>query len=112
MSARSIAAAFALTGLMIANPAIVHAQSMLDMVDLQSDAFTKSEMSRADIDAGLAKLKDGEKLNLFAKALNGLDLSGMDPQTHQSASGALKWHQSQGREPGRRGLRPSMAPRL
>jgi len=78
MSARSIAATIALTGLMMAAPVSVNAQSMLDMVDLQSDAFTKSEMSRADIVSGLAKLNDGEKLNLFAKALNGLDLSGMD----------------------------------
>lgn len=54
------------------------AQSMLDMVDLQSDAFTKAEMSRADIEAGLKNLKEGEVLNLWAKSLNKLDLSGLD----------------------------------
>ena len=32
------------------------AQSMLDMVDLKSDSFTKAEMSRADIEAAIAKL--------------------------------------------------------
>lgn len=78
MSARFLAATLALTGLMMTPPTLAQAQGMLDMVDLQSDAFTKSEMSRADIEAGLAKLKEGEKLNLFAKALNGLDLSGLD----------------------------------
>lgn len=76
MSTRLIIATIALSCLMIAPSA--KAQSMLDMVDLQSDAFTKSEMSRGDLEAGIGKLKEGEKLNLFAKALNGLDLSGLD----------------------------------
>ncbi len=54
------------------------AQSMLDMVDLKSPAFTQAEMTRADIEAGIAKLKPGETLDLSAKSLNGLDLSGFD----------------------------------
>lgn len=62
---------------LIAGPPL-HAQSMLDMVDLQSDAFTKAEMTREEIESGIARLKEGEKLNLWAKALNGLDLSGLD----------------------------------
>jgi uncharacterized protein with von Willebrand factor type A (vWA) domain len=53
-------------------------QDMLDMVDLSSDAFTKSEMSRADIEAGLAGLPPGGKLDLSGKALNGLNLSNLD----------------------------------
>ncbi|AGK58118.1 hypothetical protein HYPDE_32218 [Hyphomicrobium denitrificans 1NES1] len=54
------------------------AQSMTDMVDLSSDAYTKAEMSRADIAIAIGKLQPGKKLNLSGKALNGLDLSGMD----------------------------------
>ena len=54
------------------------AQSMLDMVDLKSDSFTKAEMSRAEIEGALAKLGADEVLDLRAKALNGLDLSNMD----------------------------------
>jgi uncharacterized protein YjbI with pentapeptide repeats len=54
------------------------AQDMLSMVDLSSDEFTKAVMTRADIEKGLAALKDGEKLDLVAKPLNGLDLSKMD----------------------------------
>ncbi len=54
------------------------AQNMLDMADLTSDQFTKAEMTRADIEAALAKLPAGETLDLFGKALNNLDLSGMD----------------------------------
>lgn len=54
------------------------AQDMLDMVDLKSEAFTKTEMSRAEIEAALANLKEGETLDLTGKSLNGLDLSGMD----------------------------------
>ncbi len=54
------------------------AQSMTDMVDFSSDAYTKAEMSRAEIAAAIGKLKPGEKLDLSGKALNGLDLSNMD----------------------------------
>jgi BTB/POZ domain-containing protein KCTD9 len=54
------------------------AQSMTDMVDFTTDAYTKAEMSRADIATAIGKLPPGEKLDLSGKALNGLDLSGMD----------------------------------
>ncbi|MGL4397171.1 MAG: pentapeptide repeat-containing protein, partial [Hyphomicrobium sp.] len=55
-----------------------HAQDATQYLDLKSDEFTKADMSRADIEAGIAALKDGETLDLSAKRLNGLDLSGMD----------------------------------
>jgi uncharacterized protein YjbI with pentapeptide repeats len=66
------------------------AQSMLDMVDLTTDQFTKAEMSRADIEAALAKLPEGETLDLFGKALNKLDLSGMDLR-RVSLQAARRW---------------------
>lgn len=59
-------------------PAPSQAQSMVDSLDLSSDEFTKADMSRADIETGLAALKSGETLDLSGKRLNGLDLSGMD----------------------------------
>ncbi|MEQ1712572.1 MAG: pentapeptide repeat-containing protein, partial [Hyphomicrobium sp.] len=54
------------------------AQDMMSGIDLTSDAFTKAEMSRADLEAQLAKLPAGEVLDLSARSLNGLDLSKMD----------------------------------
>ena len=56
----------------------VLAQAMVDSLDLSSDEFTKADMTRGDIETALAKLKDGETLDLSGKRLNGLDLSGMD----------------------------------
>jgi BTB/POZ domain-containing protein KCTD9 len=53
------------------------AQDMTGL-DTTSDAFTKSEMTRADIEAAIAKLQPGATLDLSGKSLNGLDLSGMD----------------------------------
>jgi uncharacterized protein YjbI with pentapeptide repeats len=57
--------------------AVAVAQDMMGL-DVTSDAFTKSEMTRADIEAGLAALAPGAVLNLSGRSLNGLDLSGMD----------------------------------
>ena len=54
------------------------AQDLIQYLDLTTDEFTKSNMTRAEIESGLAKLKDGETLDLSAKWLNKLDLSGMD----------------------------------
>ena len=54
------------------------AQDLIQYLDLTTDEFTKSNMTRAEIEAGLANLKDGETLDLSAKWLNKLDLSGMD----------------------------------
>lgn len=61
---------------MLAAPAA--AQDLIQYLDLTTDEFTKSNMTRAEIEAGLAKLKGGESLDLSAKWLNKLDLSGMD----------------------------------
>ncbi len=54
------------------------AQDLIQYLDLTTDEFTKSNVTRAEIEAGLANLKDGETLDLSAKWLNKLDLSGMD----------------------------------
>ncbi len=56
----------------------LRAQDMLDQVDLSSAAFTKAEMTRGDIEGGIAKLAPGATLDLSNKSLNGLDLSGLD----------------------------------
>ena len=54
------------------------AQGMMSGVDLSSPAFTKAELSRADIEAMIAKGPTGGKLDLSDKSLNGLDLSKLD----------------------------------
>ena len=54
------------------------AQDLLKYFDLTTDEFTKSDMTRAEIEAALAKLPEGQTLDLSAKRLNNLDLSGMD----------------------------------
>ena len=59
-------------------PGAARAQDMMSGIDLTSDSFTKSELTRADLEAKLAALKPGEVLDLSARSLNGLDLSGMD----------------------------------
>jgi uncharacterized protein YjbI with pentapeptide repeats len=53
------------------------AQDMTGL-DVISDAFTKSEMTRSDIEKAISALRPGETLDLSGKSLNGLDLSGMD----------------------------------
>ena len=52
-----------------------HAQDMMRGVDLSSPDMTMSEMSRADVEALLAK---GRPRDFSAKRLSGLDLSGLD----------------------------------
>ena len=64
--------------LAIALPPTACAQDLLQYFDLTSDEFTKSDMTRAEIEAALAKLPDGETLDLAGKRLNKLDLSHMD----------------------------------
>jgi hypothetical protein len=54
------------------------AQDALQGLDTTSDAFTKAEMSRAEIEDALAKLAPDAVLDLTGKSLNGLDLSKMD----------------------------------
>ncbi|MBY0226828.1 MAG: hypothetical protein K2Q28_13570 [Hyphomicrobium sp.] len=43
------------------------AQGMLSMVDLSSDALSKAEMTRYEVEAGLADLRPGEKLDLTGR---------------------------------------------
>ena len=57
--------------------ATVLAQDMMGL-DVTSDAFTKSEMTRTDIERALADLAPGAVLDLSGRSLNGLDLSGLD----------------------------------
>lgn len=70
--------AVAAAPLVLATTLPATAQSMLDLVDLKSPAFTQAEMTRGDIEAAIAKLAPGATLDLSAKSLNGLDLSGLD----------------------------------
>ena len=65
-----------ITGSPYVSPAA--AQDLIQYLDLTTDELTKSNMTRAEIEAGLANLKDGETLDLSTKWLNKLDLSGMD----------------------------------
>ncbi len=53
-------------------------QNMLAGVDLSSPAFTRAELTRADIEAMIARRSGGAPLNLSDKSLNGLDLSKLD----------------------------------
>ena len=49
--------------------AMVLAQNMMGL-DVTSDAFTKSEMTRADIERALAALVPGAVLDLSGRSLN------------------------------------------
>ena len=66
-----------LASLTLAGVSPSYAQDMMGL-DVTSDAFTKSEMTRPDIEAGIAALAPNAVLDLSGKSLNGLDLSGMD----------------------------------
>lgn len=54
------------------------AQDMLQGVDLAQPAYSKAELTRADIEAALQHRGAGHKVDLSEKSLNGLDLSGLD----------------------------------
>lgn len=56
----------------------LRAQDMLQGVDLAQPAYSKSELTRADVEAALLHRKSGNKVDLSEKSLNGLDLSGLD----------------------------------
>ena len=71
---RYLALAVALT---LLGPVSPGAQDMRGL-DVTSDAFTKSEMTRESIVESLAKLAPGAVLDLSGRSLNGLDLSGLD----------------------------------
>jgi uncharacterized protein YjbI with pentapeptide repeats len=53
------------------------AQDLIQHLDLNSDEFTQSDMTRAEIEAAIAAAGAGV-VDLFGKRLNGLDLSGLD----------------------------------
>lgn len=55
-----------------------HAQDLTQFLDLKSDEFTKSDITRASIEAGIAALAAGATLDLSGKRINGVDLSGLD----------------------------------
>ncbi len=54
------------------------AQDMIQFLDLKSDEFTKSEMTREEVAALIAARKPGEPIDLSARRLNRLDLSELD----------------------------------
>jgi uncharacterized protein YjbI with pentapeptide repeats len=72
----ALSLAVVLAGVWLGRPSA--AQDMLQFLDLKSDEFTKAEMTRADVEARLAKAAPGEMIDLSARRLNGLDLSGLD----------------------------------
>jgi BTB/POZ domain-containing protein KCTD9 len=53
------------------------AEDLFQYLDLKSEQFTKSEMTRADVAAAIAST-DGSVVDLSGKRLNNLDLSGLD----------------------------------
>ncbi len=56
----------------------LRAQDMLQGVDLAQPAYSKAELTRADVEAALEQRSSGRKVDLSEKSLNGLDLSGLD----------------------------------
>lgn len=58
--------------------AALWAQDPYQGLDMNSDAFTKAEMSRADIETLVVSKKGTDPVDLSGKSLNGLDLSGLD----------------------------------
>ena len=61
-----------------ASPAAGVAQGLMSGVDLASPAFTTAEISRAEVEALIARRQPGQALDLSDKSLNGLDLSKLD----------------------------------
>lgn len=63
---------------LVAGPRMADAQDLSQFIDQTTEEFTKTEMTRAEIEAALAALPAGGTLDLSGKRLNKLDLSGMD----------------------------------
>src|ERR1700755_609416 len=61
-----------------AMPPMAAAQDMLRFVDLNSDDFTKADMTRTEIEAALSAIDPTTILDLSGRRLNVLDLSGLD----------------------------------
>jgi len=59
-------------------PASLCAQDMLQGVDLSQPAYSRSELSRADVETALKGRKPGTVVDFSGRSLNGLDLSGLD----------------------------------
>ena len=64
----------------------VAAQDMMDHVDLSSPRMSAAELSRADVEALIARAGPGQPVVLTDRSLNGLDLSGLD-----LAGADLRW---------------------
>jgi uncharacterized protein YjbI with pentapeptide repeats len=75
-SAAALWSAIVLVPTLLAAPA--RAGDMLSGVDLTQPAYSRSEMTRADVEALLRRQRAGESLDLSGKSLNGLDLSNLD----------------------------------
>ena len=67
-----------LIAILACSAAAAEAQDMTQYLDLNSEEFTRADMTRADIEAAIAKLETGAVVDLSGKRLNKLDLSGMD----------------------------------
>lgn len=59
-------------------PPTARGQDMTQFLDLKSDEFTKSDLTRADVEALIKSRKPGTPIDLAARRLNKLDLSGLD----------------------------------
>ena len=77
MSTSRIFAQICLCAIALA-PTQLDAQDMLQGVDLAQPAYSRSEFSRADVEAALKNRAPGAKVDFAGKSLNGLDLSGLD----------------------------------
>ena len=76
---RSVLAVLSAVGLSFTVPAPpALAQDLWQYIDLNSDAFTKADVSRVDVEAAIAAAGTGGRVDFSGKQLNRLDLSGLD----------------------------------
>src|SRR3990167_3930133 len=64
--------------LLLLPPGHLHAQDMVEHLDLKSDEFTKTDVTRDDVLAAIAAAGADGVADFSGKRLNGLDLSGLD----------------------------------
>lgn len=62
----------------VLGPSSADAQDMLQYLDLNGPDFTQAEMTRQDVQAMLRAAGPGQRIDLSARKLNGLDLSDLD----------------------------------